>query len=120
MGRFCKLYIRLRHTNKTQNTRGNIILKEAIKMFASGIRSNTLPLKMLRRSLQTNSQAGAKDPSAASSERQKAIRHKDRVLREEFLQSEIEWEKRVDYKRLTEREVTIHEKHNEAVKNLHL
>ena len=88
-------------------------------MFASGVRLNTLPLRILRRSLQTNSQAGTKGPPAASSERQKAFREKDRVLREEFLQSEIEWEKRVDYQRLTEREVTIHEKHNEAVKNLH-
>ena len=83
-------------------------------MLPSGFRINTLPLRILRRSLQTISQAeaGAKGPPAAGSERQKA-------MREEFLQSEIEWEKRVDYKRLSDREVLIHEKHNEAVKNLH-
>ena len=41
------------------------------------------------------------------------------ALRAEFWKLEAEWEKRVDFSRLSDKEKLIHEKHNEAVKNLH-
>ena len=71
--------------------------------------------RVIRRTLQTAAQNGSKSsgpPPKPASERQAA-------MRAEFLQREEDWEKGVDYKKLTGKEKLIHEKHNEAVKNFH-
>ena len=79
------------------------------------IRFNARHLRIHTRSLQTSCQihqGTTRVVPPPKSERQAA-------MRAEFLQREEDWEKRVDYQKLTGKEKLIHDKHNEAVKNFH-
>ena len=77
------------------------------------LRSHYRLLRLVRTQIVCQSrQCQSQSVKTPATERQAA-------LRAEFWRREEVWETRVDYSKLSEKEKLIHEKHNEAVKNLH-